>query len=238
MPPHVLALPCWGIDSVGVDVNMSLGHFMENAYFDLYAIVLMGDPEVGKTLVAKSMCAKISEVNFDDKNNTHPHYIHTSTVDALRKCTRVLGPGIPVLLDEYTPSDRLGTRGAFTDATTLKQLLGVQDSNNVAGRCDEIVFHDEEPRVITTNSKSPNQWSHFLPDVRHLEPAARLAACSADALAIYRRVLFVVFPTHMFPIEDRADRHMQQSAAKRAKMRHCMGLPSLTGGASASSAGL
>ena len=106
----------------------------------------------------------------------------------------------------------------------LKNVCGVEDSNNVWARYDKIHCCPRQARLVTTNATSASEWCHELPNIREFSPAERKRILSVDQnlFAVHRRVAFVQFDAQMFPKNNRFKRLAGQTIEINARVRRSM----------------
>eukprot|EP00972_Heterocapsa_arctica_P032304 4762332-Heterocapsa_arctica.AAC.1 len=64
-----------------------------------------------------------------------------------------MAKGVPILLDDLTPSFTKGSRPSAS-IEEVKHLTDVQSSGSVDARHGDIVFYEDQPRIITSNAAS------------------------------------------------------------------------------------
>ena len=73
------------------------------------------------------------------------------------------------------------------------------DTSALDGRKDDIVFAKWQPKIFTSNAKSPHEWFRELPvDVFAMTDAERLAL-PANVAAVFKRCFFLHLTTCVIP---------------------------------------
>ena len=122
------------------------------------------------------------------------------TADGLRKVSKHFQKGVPIILDDVTPSARRGTRGSMP-IDEIKHLSNVRDCEVVDARSNDIVIFSDQPRIFTSNASTPSEWHDCLfniLDLRNLSDEQRLKKCSHDTRALFKRCMFVQFYDSVF----------------------------------------
>ncbi len=216
------ALVGWTLDVETCEtINMSVDQWLSEGHFKRLSLVLLGSAGTGKTPAGESLCSIMAEF-FQDDAFQKPFFLKISTVDSLRKVQHLLRPGVPLLLDDITPSVPRGSRPPMS-IDEVKHLMNVVSAEACDGRSNDIVLSVDMPRVVTSNASSPRQWCLGLPDVEHLSPADRLRVCSGSALAIFKRVLFVPVITPLIERNTRLGHVAGLIDGTARKMRRLLG---------------
>jgi hypothetical protein len=224
VPDAYKQLPLWTIEPDGTEFGMSLDDYVNGVWHKTMSLVLMGCAGGGKTTLAASICSKIAELEQGDSPDLY--YIHTGSIDALRIAKTIQKKGVPLLFDEFTPDDKVGSRLPDTDRLTLKQVLSVQEASSLSARNNEVGLFPDQSRIFTTNASSPGEWSKHLADVRGRPAEEIKRILSEHAKAIYRRVLFCSFPDEPVPPDLIHKRHIALNIEAAAKMRRLTTPPS------------
>ncbi len=166
-------------------IQFSIKDYLEKGWYLEYALVLSGPAGAGKTPLAMSLCSTIARVHDKD------HFILVSTVDGLRDATneKLMNRYVPIMLDEVRPGAPRGSRPPM-NLEDLKHITTIKEKTAVDARMKDVVFDKEMPRVLTTNSPTPNDWHKGLPiGVFSMSPEDRLKL-DADAIAVFKRTAF------------------------------------------------
>jgi len=216
------ALMGWTVDvETGETISMSVDEWLSDGHFKRLSLVLLGSAGTGKTPAGESLCSIMAEFAQDDPFHK-PFFLKISTVDSLRKVQHLLRPGVPLLLDDITPSVPRGSRPPMS-IDEVKHLMNVVSAEACDGRNNDIVLSVDMPRVVTSNASSPRHWCLGLPDVEHLSPSDRLHVCSGSALAIFKRVLFVQVSTPLIERNTRLGHVAGLLDDTARKMRRLLG---------------
>ena len=132
------------------------------------------------------------------------YYVKTGTVDGLRKVSKLIIDGTPILLDDVTPAScASGTR--FVSTETLKHMCNVQGTEVVDQRYSDLTLPDSSPRIFTSNAVEPSAWCKDLPvGIQHMSSEARRRACTTEANAILKRTCFALVSDPVVPGSKRA----------------------------------
>ena len=191
------------IDTMEI-INMSLMDWMVNPKngFLAYVLVIMGKPKLGKSPAAEAICAKLAEGLQPDGSTDTVYWVKTRTLDALRKVQDLLTENVPVLMDDMSPDDARGSRNSM-GAHELKDITEVRQETGCHGRQNDIVLPFRTPRIVTTHKENPTQWFSAFPDVRSMSPEQRKSKCSADVLALFKRIVFCHVQEPLIPLPIR-----------------------------------
>jgi hypothetical protein len=125
--------------------------------------------------------------------------------------------GVPILFDEVTPSACRGSRPAMS-FEDVKHMTESADTSALDGRNSDIVFARLQPKIFTSNAKTPHEWFKDLPaDIFAMTDAQRLAL-PANVAAVFKRCFFLHLTSCVIP---QAVRDAHQLAARdelRAKV--------------------
>jgi len=185
-----------------------------------HSLVMLGKPKYGKTPAALSLCAELAHIlcEEDDDSGEGPYFLTVGTVDSLRKVQGSLRSGTPLCFDDVTPKAPRGTRKAMT-IEEVKHLTNVTASESCDGRSNDITIPDNCPRVFTSNASTPSEWCDELPEFVNLKSAAhRLAACSDNALAVFKRVAFMQVSVPLISVAASVAHVDAKKAAHAAKV--------------------
>jgi len=157
----------------------AFAYCMEEATF-----ILCGQPQAGKTPLARAMAATYAEAKGVD------YFIQSSTMDSLRQVfvQGFFRSGIVVILDEFRPG-KMSQDPKSDCCDMLKCLCDVANPGSVHCRYSDLKFAEEMPRIITTNA-TPNEWLQVC-----------TAATEADRNAVLKRLIFVEVDEDVVPQE-------------------------------------
>jgi hypothetical protein len=155
---------------------------------DEKTFVLVGDSDLGKTALARCMCATYCEANGTG------YFIESNTPDSLRTvCVNgFFRPFVPVLLDEWKPQGDKYTGKDGIDM--LKCLCTVGDGSTIKCRYSDIRFCENMPRIMTCNCKSLAEWCEGLGEVT-----------PEDLHAILKRCVFIELSACVIPDDMKKD---------------------------------
>jgi len=127
------------LDSPGLHQNVTL--------------FITGEPRKGKSELAKLICLLLAfKYQAGD-----PHFLMTSTLDALRASQALMLPGVPVLLDDIG-GDEDDAQLIYSTVSMWKAILQVKDPSQIRGRSDDIMWAARQPKVISSNCKDLADW--------------------------------------------------------------------------------
>ena len=185
---HLDDTKCFSFDvETGEDIVFSLRSWLTGGKYVKYSLVMLGRPEVGKTPTAMAFASTIARAEQDKEDN--PFFVKVSTLEGLRasKPAGLLRPGVPVVLDDVSPSE--GVKGC-SSLEEVKHVTNVQTSETFSARYDDFLVSERVFRIITSNKKCPKEWHSSLPaNPQAMSPADRLGL-SSDVKAVFKRVVF------------------------------------------------
>ena len=186
----------------------TLMDFMMYEYSKEYAIVLLGEPGLGKTPLAEAMCSDIAQIRWPEDNKDQPYFVKTSTLDNLREVQELLTSYTPVLVDDFGPNDEQADKLTKSEKMEkMKHFLNQKGSENVAARYKDVRLAAGVSRIITSNAATPHAWFDIIPSgiERALDDsftaAQRLALCNSNAKIILKRVVFVMVRSQLIPAQ-------------------------------------
>ena len=137
---------------------------------------------MGKSVLARALCSHYC------KAKGASYYISTTTADSLRfACEQQLfKEGVAVMLDEWRPSE--GKFSGPDGIDMLKCLTNVDTAAAIKGRYSDICFYDNQPRLMTCNTKDVTEWASSLGMVT-----------TADIDAVLRRTIFIEINKNIIP---------------------------------------
>ncbi len=149
---------------------------------DEATFILLGDAGLGKSVLARAMCALYCEAHGT------PYYIESNTPDSLRTVyvNGFFRSRVPVHLDEWKPMGENFTGRDGIDM--LKCLTTVGDGATIKCRYSDIRFMEDMPRIQSCNVADLKEWCDGLGDV----PAQ-------DLNAVLRRCVFVEVKEQIVP---------------------------------------
>ena len=116
-------------------------------------LFITGEPRKGKSELAKLICLLLAfKYQAGD-----PHFLMTSTLDALRASQALMLPGVPVLLDDIG-GDEDDAQLIYSSVSMWKAILQVKDPSQIRGRSDDIMWAARQPKVISSNCKDLADW--------------------------------------------------------------------------------
>jgi hypothetical protein len=205
----------WTVDvESGELIEFTVENWVRDAKFLTHALILHGEPRLGKTRAAESLAAFVSTGLWEDAQS-EPYYIYTTTVDNLRRVTDLMKPGVAIILDDVDPSSHRGTRPAM-NLNECKHLLNVCRAEGVDARNADILINARQPRIVTSNIATPGDWIRGLPDARAMTTVQR-KAMGSDYLAIYKRVCFAHVSSSL--IEEERKRAFADSDAQHVRQK-------------------
>ena len=147
-----------------------------------------------------------------------------NTVDMLREACKLslMASGVPVVLDEITPSNKRGSRLSMS-LDDVKRLVEVEESTTVDGRSNDIQFFPDQAKIFTTNAATPKAWLRDLPaDLEALTNEER-KSLDFSVKAVIKRAMFATISTCMVPdavrVRFRSNRR-GDAAAKIRRLSH------------------
>ena len=178
-----------------------------------HTAVLYGGPRLGKTPLAKSMAACVAPVHHQQQ------FIMVSTLDVLPQNDLV--SGVPILLDEFNPSAKRGTRPAHS-CEDLKVITEIAEGGTINGRGSNqggnIQFPKMVPRVITCNAKNPFEFFPVLPPnlFTTMTNNDRLGL-HHDAKAVIKRCAFLHIEQSVVPLTVSANHSVDRRVAVKRR---------------------
>ena len=130
------------------------------------------------------------------------YFTKVGTVDSCRDvCEQgqvLLQECVPTHFDEIRPGKVRGTRSSIT-LEDIKQLREASQTSPVHGRRKDISFHQQQPRIFTSNSHVPHGWHMGLPAKvwDHNDDTRKLYDLGVKA--VFRRVVFFRIKTNIIP---------------------------------------
>ena len=106
--------------------------------------------------------------------------------------------GVPILFDEITPGKGRGTRPGMM-LEDIKHMCEVSLNSTVDGRCRDISFHQDQPRIFTSNAYGPHGWHPELPAGVWEQPSDVRKYYEPDVKAVFKRVVFCHVDTNIIP---------------------------------------
>ena len=93
----------------GTNIELSLREFLAQGIFADTCLVIMGDSQMGKTELAKMLCATMAD-RLQTSGNAY--FLKCGTVDSARDAVYdgQLKEGVPLFFDDLTPGDARGSR--------------------------------------------------------------------------------------------------------------------------------
>ena len=161
---------------------------------------------MGKTQLALSMAAELA---IELQNNANAYFIKVGTVDSLREVINrnLMAENVPIVFDEVTVGLMRGTRPSMT-LEDVKHLCEIVETTTVDGRNNDISFYKNQPRIFTSNAKSPQLWHRDLPYNVWTDDALSRKTYEPDIKAIFKRVVFAEVPVSLIS-EERRREHQQ-----------------------------
>ena len=147
-------------------------------------LFITGEPRKGKSELAKLICLMLAaKLQAGD-----PHFLMTSTLDALRASQALMLPGVPVLLDDIG-GDEDDAQLIYSSVSMWKAILQVKDRAQIRGRNDDIMWAARQPKVISSNCKDLADWTNTMfprakPNHKEAIPP-RVAECEPIRESLY-----------------------------------------------------
>ena len=206
---------CFTMDvETGAMITVTVDQCMRSGMFLEYSLVMLGSAGLGKTPAAESIMKVLA--NYFPREHDRAFFVKVGTSDALRKCGPLLKEGIPILLDDVTPSNARGTRGAMP-IDEIKHLTNVRSAEVVDARNSDIVLFAQQPRIFTSNAQSPREWHSCMINIKAFRTdAERLQACSFDCRALYKRCIFLEVTEALI---EQSERHYFRESKTQVAMR-------------------
>ena len=139
-------------------------------------------------------------------------------MDTLTSVAVHLCEGVPMILDDITPSRPQGSRRGM-DVDGVKKLLeSGEQAGGVDARFHDPVFCRYQCRLFTSNAQSPNEWHSAFP-TGYPYTAEAIKVMSPDARALLRRAMFCVVSESLVGEAQKAKRRnsAEEESAKRMK---------------------
>ena len=139
----------------GKKITFPVMEWITKSYYKQYTLCLHGNSDLGKTQFAYSLLADLC-CTLQGNKSVSPFFLKFETVDSVRDATHqgLMRPFVPILFDEVTPGKVRGTRPRMT-LEDIKHMTEVANTSTVDGRCNDIKFHQNQPRILTNNAKTP-----------------------------------------------------------------------------------
>ena len=171
-----------------------------------YTAVIHGPPQLGKTPLAKSLAATVAPI-YAEYQTGELKFLLVSTVDVIPR--NMLKEGMPLVLDEFNPNARRGSRPAHNgeDIKIITDVNGGTLNGRGGSQGGDIHFPPRMARIITNNASNPKQFFNILPEdlFDGMNDADRLGLCN-EAKAVLKRCAFL----HVKESIIRADTAAQQ----------------------------
>ena len=197
--------------------TFTIRQWLSEALYRKLALVMLGDAGLGKTPAAKSLLSVCARAEMAED----PFVLIASTVDVLRRASDCTGPGVPVLLDDWSPGKPRGNRRPST-LEDIKHVLSVEVPLTVDARNDDLVFYERQARICTANARYISEWHEELPTMWASDTAMERRKYHPDIKAIFKRVCFCLAQQ---PLVDRsrAKRHGEDTAeTSRVKVQRVL----------------
>jgi hypothetical protein len=197
-PPSQLILRSYN-PSTGALVFSDLREWCDGGLFAERSLVIHGLAQCAKTPLARAICARLAR-GLAGGGGSSPFYLKVGTADSLRTAMRdgQMREGVPILFDEVTPSVARGSRPAMS-FEDIKHMTESADTSALDGRNSDIVFARLQPKIFTSNAKSPHEWFRDLPvDIFAMTDAQRLAQ-PANVAAVFKRCFFLHLTSCVIP---------------------------------------
>ena len=215
-PPSMMM--CWRRDAVtGLMETFSVKEFIydhasKRMEHLTYALVLYGAPRMAKTPFAKSIAAALASLH-QASAQSEPFVLILNTAEAMpRSCDGRVKKGVPIIFDDMRPgSIRLGRPAHSIE--DMKVLGDIPAGGDMAARYSDIHFEPTQPRLFTSNDRSPNQFhSGFPPDLENLT-AESVMSLDDHTKALLKRFAFCHVSTCLIPQATRDAYEAAQVAA-------------------------
>jgi hypothetical protein len=196
-PPSQLILRSYDPET-GALVYSDLREWCDGGLFAERSLVIHGIAQCAKTPLARAICARLAGAS--QAGGSTPFYLKVGTADSL--CTAMrdgqMREGVPILFDEVTPSVTRGSRPAMS-FEDIKHMTEAADTSALDGHNSDIVFARLQPKIFTSNAKSPHDWFRDLPpDIFAMTDAQRLAQ-PANVAAVFKRCFFLHLTSCVIP---------------------------------------
>jgi hypothetical protein len=211
-PPSQLILRSYD-PLTGALVYSNLMEWGDDGLFAERSLVIHGLAQCAKTPLARALCAYLAGALQMDSGSP-PFYLKVGTADSLRIAMKdgQMREGVPILFDEVTPSVARGSRPAMS-FEDIKHITESEDTSALDSRMTDIVFQRLQPKILTSNAKSPHEWFRELPvDIFTMTDAQRLAL-PANVAAVFKRCFFLHLTACVIP---QAVRDAHQLASRDA----------------------
>ena len=147
--------------------NGSIGQFSAKDWIlgahMTYTAVIHGPPQLGKTPLAKSLAATVAPI-YAEYQTGEVKFLLVSTVDVIPRS--MLKEGMPLVLDEFNPNARRGSRPAHNgeDIKIITDINGGTLNGRGGSQGGDIHFPPRMARIITNNASNPKQFFNLLPE--------------------------------------------------------------------------
>lgn len=192
-----------------LEVTVSFTEFASNPeYYREYSVLLCGDMGLGKTPLARAACLQWSvalQHIVEKCPLENVTFVECNEIDSLKTAQDVMGPNVPLLLDEVDLRDAAQLQ--FMSPSVAKLLLSVSESATLRARHFNVRLFPRQPRIFTSNAAGLKDWipQEFSP---------------VDTAAIAKRVFVFRLDRRVTPCRPRpqatsADERAASAAAAR-----------------------
>ena len=128
-----------------------------------YTAVIHGPPQLGKTPLAKSLASAVAPF-YAEHQSGELKFLFVSTLDVIPR--NMLKEGMPLVLDEFNPNARRGSRPAHNaeDIKIITDTNGGTLNGRGGSQGGDIHFPPRMARIITNNASNPKQFFNILPE--------------------------------------------------------------------------
>ena len=137
--------------------SVSLHEFMVTGQYMRYSLVALGPPKFGKTPMCVAVASAIAQAESSSPHDAF--FVKVSTLEGLGTCRAYCRQGVPIILDEVTPSQMR----KLPEADYVKCLLDVASDATLTARYQDLALPALVPRLVTSNALSPEAWYPVLP---------------------------------------------------------------------------
>lgn len=172
----------------------------------------------GKSSLSCTLASVLASSLHEGAMDKAPYFLRVGTMDSIKSLNKENGPGVPVVVDEFTPR----AYSSKLDVDSLKKLLDVADASDLQCRYFNAQFAPRQPRIFSSNKRNPEEWFPGLPSSLSTLTAngiRELVTKHSDETAIIRRAAFCIVDRHLVPttVSDQYRAKEQAATAKRIR---------------------